>query len=233
MKFFQVLFPITALVMCLVFRSSFVFLFFSLVSLLSSVLIMVLYVLLSKMSGRIKRVLEYLASLSLILCCAGVFIDNTLVSIFYAPLGAAILVRSLKEGVFYEDFLVVFLSLLGFWVIFYEFMSLGGVVPFLLAVNAALLIGWLSYAMLEEFEKEVFEGTKVRIKVNFVLAIKREDLFRRVVPAAVISLIVSYVIAWLLKSKLWVFCIVDIFFILVPAIFILLMISFLVLRRIT
>ena len=75
----------------------------------------------------------------------------SLVFIFIAYQIVLTLQSRFKKIKFLEELYIIFLSILGFWIILIKFSNLG-YISLLLAVNTALLIGFLSYYLMEEEE---------------------------------------------------------------------------------
>lgn len=98
--------------------------------------------------------LEYLAASSLILSSSGFLLDF-LTSIILFYLGLLILASSVgaRKRLYSEDLTILLLAILGFWILYYKFMDLG-YIAFLLGLNTALLIGFLSHAILKEEQEE-------------------------------------------------------------------------------
>lgn len=196
MKAMRLFPPIVALAIYFIFKPIYVFFFFSLVSSISLILSIAISSKFSNSAKRIEYDLEYLSSLSLMLSCFGVLVDKTFTSILYPPLGILILATIFKRHkrlTYSEDFMIILLSILGFWVIYYKLISLG-YIAFLLAINTSLLIGALSYMSMEEVEADKI-GERVEIKVQILQTI------RGIIPTTTLYLTISYIIIWFLRDK--------------------------------
>ena len=128
----------------------YVFSFFAILSLLAISFSYTLFR--SKM--KIAYNLEYLAASSLILSSSGFLLDFLASTILFY-LGLLILAASVgaRRRLYSEDLTILLLAILGFWILYYKFMDLG-YIAFLLGLNNALLIGFLSHTLIREEQEE-------------------------------------------------------------------------------
>ena len=167
-----------------------VFLFFSTLSVISILLSFI------PLKERIIHNLEYISAFSLILSCLGIFLNQFFIPFIYFCLGLIVIagtVRRHENIVYSDDLLIVILSILGFWIIYLKFMNLGNI-GFLLALNAALLVGSLSHALLEE-EGYEFRPVNIQIKPDFY----------QISIQTTVNLTVFYLIAFLLRDRVDIF----------------------------
>lgn len=184
----------------------YVFVLFSLLSLISVIISFIFS------EERIKYNLEYLSSLSLFLSVFGVLLNCFIISIFYFSLGLIILMTTIKRNYdqnreikYLDDLYIIFLSILGFWIIYYRFADLG-YIAFLLGINTALLIGFLSHSLMEE-ETEgegIPKEVKEKISLKLPSSISCKDL-REFFQYTTFFLVIAYIFILFLRDRIEVF----------------------------
>ncbi len=189
-KIAQIVGAIVSLLVFFMVKTAYIFLFFSALSIAS------IFFSFAPLKERITQNLEYISSLLLVLSCLGIFLDQFLISFIYFCLGLIVIagtVRRHENTIYPDDLLIVLLSILGFWIVYLKFMNLGNI-GFLLALNTALLIGFLSHTLLEE-EGEESRPVRIQIKPGFY----------QVSLQTTFNLTVVYLVVLLLKDKLAAF----------------------------
>lgn len=203
MRVIQLPFPIAAIAIYFILNPLYTFLFFSALSLISLTLSIIISPNQFRWSNeRIIYNLEYLSALSLILSSFGILIDNTFTSIIYPILGISILAARLRrDGRFryIEDFVIILLSIIAFWIIYYQFLDLK-YIAFLLGINTSLLIGFLSYLLMKEVGEEEEIGIEVKGKLKIL--VDALPTIREIIYNTTLYIGIAYVIIWLLKDNL-------------------------------
>jgi hypothetical protein len=151
-RLIQLASALCTIIVVLILKPHYTFSFFAILSLSSICLSLTFF----QSKEKISYNLEYLAVSSLILSSSGFLLDF-LTSTIYFYLGILILASSVgrHKKIYSEDLTIMLLAFLGFWIIYYKFADLG-YIAFLLGLNVALLIGFLSHTLLtENMEEEI------------------------------------------------------------------------------
>ncbi len=130
---------------------------------------------------------DYFSSLLLVLCMLGFKLDFFASAIcFVTGMFVLSLSISLHRDISWDDFTISFLSILGFWIIYYKFEELG-TIAFLLGINTTLLIFFLSYSLIEELDE--VEKEPIEVDIEFL---KNLDYFKLSVVATIVLAVAYY-----------------------------------------